>query len=52
MEEHGEQWVPKWFVKAGVEGDEEIWRLKNGKENYWEARAKGEWSGVVDVLEL
>jgi hypothetical protein len=52
MEEHGEEWTPKWFVKAGVEGGEEIWRLKGGKDGYWEARAKGEWSGVVDVLEV
>ena len=50
-EEHGEEWSPKWFVKSGMEGDEEIWRLKPGKENYWESRAKSEWSGVVDVFE-
>ncbi|KIW00961.1 uncharacterized protein PV09_07483 [Verruconis gallopava] len=51
MEEHGEQWAPKWFYKAGVEGDEEIWRLKSGKDNYWEARSRKDWTGVIDVLE-
>jgi len=51
MEEHEEEWTPKWFFKAGVEGDEEVWRLKPGKENYWEARSKGDWTGVIDVLE-
>jgi oxysterol-binding protein-related protein 3/6/7 len=51
MEEHSEEWIPKWFVKSGIEGDEEIWRLKGGRENYWEARAKNEWTGVVDVFE-
>lgn len=59
MEEKGEQWAPRWFVKvAGGEsegeesggGGEEEWRLKIGKDGYWEERAKGEWTGVVDVL--
>jgi hypothetical protein len=50
MEEHGDQWVPKWFVKAGMEGEDEIWRLKSGKESYWEARARGDWIGVIDVF--
>ena len=52
MEEHGEEWMPKWFVKAGVDAGEEVWKLKGGKENYWEARAQREWNGVVDVLEV
>jgi hypothetical protein len=51
MEEHGEEWVPKWFIKAGIEGDEEVWRLKNGKDSYWEARSRKDWSNVIDVLE-
>ena len=52
MEEHGEEWVPRWFMKAGVDSGEDVWRLKSGKENYWEAREKSDWSGVVDVLEI
>lgn len=50
-EDHGRSFEPKWFFKAGVEGEEEIWRLKGGKDNYWEARSKGDWSGVLDVFE-
>ena len=51
MEEHEEEWEPKWFYKSGTDGDEEIWRLKSGKDNYWEARSTGDWHGVVDVLQ-
>jgi hypothetical protein len=51
MEEHHEEWTPKWFVKTGVEGDEEIWRLKSGKDGYWEERSRSEWTGVVDVFD-
>ncbi|KAF1956937.1 hypothetical protein CC80DRAFT_491804 [Byssothecium circinans] len=56
MEEHGEEWKPRWFKKVDVEeagqlGGEEMWRLKSGKEGYWECRARGEWEGVVDVFD-
>ncbi|KAF2193798.1 hypothetical protein K469DRAFT_728875 [Zopfia rhizophila CBS 207.26] len=57
MEAHGEQWVPRWFVKAGAEeaatlGEEEVWRLKGGKEGYWEERQAGKWEGVLDVFQV
>jgi hypothetical protein len=55
MEEHGEEWKPRWFskVEAAEVGDEEVWRLK-GKagEGYWDIREKGGWEGVVDVLQV
>ncbi|KAL5118842.1 Oxysterol-binding protein 3 [Pleosporales sp. CAS-2024a] len=53
MEEQGEEWKPKWFtrVEAPELGDEELWRLKGGKEGYWEHRERGSWEGVVDVLQ-
>ncbi|KAF2036683.1 hypothetical protein EK21DRAFT_52023 [Setomelanomma holmii] len=55
MEEHGEEWRPRWFSRVeGVElgGDEEeVWRLRGGKEGYWECRERGMWEGVVDVLQ-
>jgi hypothetical protein len=56
MEEHGEEWKPKWFAKvtadeAAVLGEEEVWRLKAGKDGYWESREKGAWDGVVDVFQ-
>lgn len=52
LEESGEEYKPRWFVKVsdGPDGDE-VWKLKGGKEGYWEERAKGEWSGVVDIFE-
>ncbi|KAL5422511.1 hypothetical protein PMIN06_002047 [Paraphaeosphaeria minitans] len=57
MEEHGEEWTPKWFVQGGPEvesalGGEEVWRLKSGKEGYWECRERGDWEGVTDVFQL
>ncbi|KAF2449422.1 oxysterol binding protein 1 [Karstenula rhodostoma CBS 690.94] len=57
MEEHGEEWTPKWFAKGGPEvesalGGEEVWQLKSGKEGYWECRERGEWEGVTHVFQL
>ncbi|KAK0720609.1 Oxysterol-binding protein-domain-containing protein [Lasiosphaeris hirsuta] len=61
MEENGEEHRPKWFVKVegGTEGSqggqpgatEEVWRLKGGKEGYWEERARGGWGGIVDIFD-
>ena len=56
MEDHGEEWKPRWFSKLGpgeaeALGDEEVWRLKGGREGYWECRERGGWEGVVDVLQ-
>ncbi|KAF1977339.1 hypothetical protein BU23DRAFT_294419 [Bimuria novae-zelandiae CBS 107.79] len=56
MEEHGEEWAPRWFVKGGPEvesalGGEEVWRLKSGKDGYWESRERGDWAGVTDVFQ-
>jgi hypothetical protein len=52
MEENGEEHRPRWFVKAATGQDgEEVWRLRGGKEGYWEERARGAWPGVVDLFE-
>ncbi|KAF1945314.1 oxysterol binding protein 1 [Clathrospora elynae] len=56
MEEHGEEWKPRWFSKVGaVEaaalGDEDVWRLKGGKEGYWECRERGEWDSITDIFQ-
>ncbi|KAH6633588.1 Oxysterol-binding protein-domain-containing protein [Boeremia exigua] len=56
MEEHNDEWKPKWFTMAqGAEaaalGDEETWRLKGGKDGYWESREAKRWDGIVDVFE-
>jgi hypothetical protein len=55
MESGGQTWTPRWFTKidddlTGNE-DEVVWRLKPGKEGYWEERSKGTWNGVVPVFE-
>ncbi|EGO61392.1 hypothetical protein NEUTE1DRAFT_77381 [Neurospora tetrasperma FGSC 2508] len=53
MEERGEEYKPKWFVKVATGQDgEEVWKLKGGKEGYWEERAKsgGQWTGVLDIF--
>jgi hypothetical protein len=51
MEERGEEWRPRWFTRLEV-GEEVVWKLKTGKEGYWEERAKGRWSDVVPVLKV
>ncbi|WEW60426.1 Oxysterol-binding protein 3 [Emydomyces testavorans] len=62
MEERGETWRPRWFTKVGItdganggNGDDDdgvVWKLKTGKDGYWEERARGEWPGVVPVFRL
>ncbi|KAI2697334.1 hypothetical protein CBS147332_8808 [Penicillium roqueforti] len=52
MEDAGESWVPRWFTRITDDTDGEVaWRLKSGKDGYWEERAKGSWSNVVPVFE-
>ncbi|KAF2020916.1 hypothetical protein BU24DRAFT_429832 [Aaosphaeria arxii CBS 175.79] len=56
MEDHGQEWSPRWFAKVSEEdaialGGEEVWRLKGGKEGYWECREEGRWEGVTEVFE-
>ena len=51
LEERNELHKAKWFVRVdGGDEGEEVWKLKGGKEGYWEARAKGKWEGVEDIL--
>ncbi|KAJ9156690.1 Oxysterol-binding protein [Pleurostoma richardsiae] len=53
LEERGEEHRPRWFVRAapaaGQDG-EEVWKIKGGREGYWEARERGQWSGVEDIF--
>ena len=52
LEEKGEEHRPRWFVKAATAQDgEEVWRIKGGKDGYWEERARGGWSGVDDIFD-
>lgn len=55
MEDHGEQWTPRWFAKTntGDQGNaEEVWRLVSGNEGYWEQRESGHWTGVTDIFQV
>ncbi|ROT41356.1 oxysterol-binding protein [Sodiomyces alkalinus F11] len=51
LEEKGAEHRPRWFVKVanGPEG-EEVWKIRTGKDSYWEERSKGAWSGVTDIF--
>lgn len=56
LEEHGQEWKPRWFSKVGAAeaaalDGEEIWRLKGGKDGYWECRERGEWGDLTEVFE-
>ncbi|KAL6865896.1 Oxysterol-binding protein 3 [Amphichorda felina] len=53
LEERGEEHRPRWFVKAenSPEG-EEVWKIKGGKDSYWEERARGSWTGVEDLFDV
>ena len=51
MEERGEEWRPRWFTRMEI-GQEVVWKLKTGKDGYWEERAKGKWTDVVPVLKV
>ena len=51
METAGEQWKPRWFTKVESNGDV-VWKLKTGKDGYWDERARGEWTSVVPVLKI
>lgn len=57
-ESHGVEWKPRFFERVdevgggtGVVG-EEVWKLKMGKEGYWECRERAEWTGLEEVFEL
>lgn len=51
LEEKGEKHKPRWFVRVdGGDEGEEVWKLKGGKEGYWEERARGKWDGVENIL--
>ncbi|KXJ91141.1 Oxysterol-binding protein-domain-containing protein [Microdochium bolleyi] len=57
LEERGEQYQPKWFIRAGDEAgaageSEEVWRFKGGKDSYWEHRATGDWKGVDEIFNV
>ncbi|KAL7273748.1 Oxysterol-binding protein 3 [Rhizina undulata] len=50
MDERGEQWSPRWFVKVREYAEEEVWRIKTGPEGYWEQRDRGQWTDVPEIF--
>ena len=51
MELNGRVHRPRWFVKVdGGDEGEEVWKLKGGKEGYWEERRAGVWTGLEDIF--
>jgi oxysterol-binding protein-related protein 3/6/7 len=52
LEDRGEGHKPRWFVKAATCPDgEEVWKIKSGKDGYWEERVKGVWGGVEAIFD-
>lgn len=49
MEEQGKEHIPKWFIKVDA-GEEEVWKMKSGKDSYWEERMKGSWNGIEEIF--
>jgi hypothetical protein len=53
MEDRGIIYRPRWFTRVTEPaGDEVTWRLKTGKDGYWEERHRGEWNGVTPIFKL
>ncbi|MCJ1353726.1 MAG: hypothetical protein MMC33_003713 [Icmadophila ericetorum] len=51
LQDSGEEYKPAWFYKVDGPGNEKVFKLKNGREGYWETRSRGEWNGVTDIFE-
>ncbi|PSR90347.1 oxysterol-binding protein [Coniella lustricola] len=52
-EDQGVEYKPKWFAKVDTDGEgEEVWKLKGGKDGYWEERARGQWTGVEPIFNV
>lgn len=54
LEDSGAAYAPRWFVRADDEAadGEESWRIKTGKDSYWEERAKGAWTGITEIFKV
>ena len=42
-EEQGQEWQPAWFTKVQSPDGEEVWKLKSGRDSYWDTRARRAW---------
>ena len=50
LEERGEEWQALWFVKLEGTGGEDIWKMKVGKDGYWDAQARGDWRSAPSIF--
>lgn len=51
-EERGEAHKPRWFVRIEGSPEGEVWKIKTGKDGYWEERTRGAWTGVPAIFEV
>lgn len=53
LEDRGDVHKSRWFVRAEDSPDgEEVWKIKTGKEGYWEERSRGNWTGVPELFNV
>ncbi|KAL5600942.1 hypothetical protein BROUX41_005776 [Berkeleyomyces rouxiae] len=54
LEESSDTHKPRWFVRVdSPNGDEEeVWKMKTGKDSYWEERARGNWQGITEIFKV
>ncbi|OKL63543.1 hypothetical protein UA08_02036 [Talaromyces atroroseus] len=60
LEDSGGVYKPRWFTQvvtsgalnSSSDGGEIVWKMKSGKDGYWEERSRGEWSNVVPIFKL
>jgi len=52
LESHGREYKARFFELVEGAEEEMVWRLKSGREGYWECRERGDWSGVDEVFEV
>ncbi|GAB0137427.1 hypothetical protein EsDP_00005692 [Epichloe bromicola] len=53
LEDRGDVHKSRWFVKAEDSPDgEEVWKIKTGKEGYWEERSRGNWTGLPELFDV
>lgn len=51
LEDRGDSHKPRWFVPVdGSPDGEEVWKLKTGKDGYWEERCKGAFTDVQEIF--
>lgn len=50
MESKNEVWKPVFFKEVKSNGNTPVFTPKEGHDNYWNRRKRGDWSGTVDLF--